>query len=220
MKTFDKTWEQRYRTIPGNKYPVTEVVKFVFRNYKNREGLTALDYGCGSGGNHAWFLAREGFETFAIDGSETAIEKAKERMSIEDLNVNLKCCDAASTEFENDKFDVIIDTLTSTVRKSEIDFVLKECHRILKNEGRIISTYMLKKGIAGYGTGVMIEKDTYTDLSEGPYKNAGVVSFWDKSDIINVWAIAGFRDICVEELSFTDYDGKVNNGYYVVSAKK
>ncbi len=55
MKTFDKTWEQRYRTIPGNKYPVTEVVKFVFRNYKNREGLTALDYGCGSGGNHAWF---------------------------------------------------------------------------------------------------------------------------------------------------------------------
>ncbi len=65
----------------------------------------------------------------------------------------------------------------------------------------------------------MIEKDTYTDLSEGPYKNAGVVSFWDKSDIINVWAIAGFRDICVEELSFTDDDGKVNNGYYVVSAK-
>lgn len=45
-------------------YPNEDVVRFVMRNWQaNKEGLIALDLGCGSG-RHLVYLAKEGFRVW------------------------------------------------------------------------------------------------------------------------------------------------------------
>ena len=67
-------------TVPANggEYLSEHVIRFVARNYYNtdRSKVRILDFGCGQGA-HTWYLAREGFDTYAFDGSSSAIKKPK-----------------------------------------------------------------------------------------------------------------------------------------------
>lgn len=75
--SIDPKWEEIHRNREWGKYPTEYVIRFVARNYYNfpiRQRVKILDYGCG-GGSHTWYLAREGFDTYAFDGSQSAIQK-------------------------------------------------------------------------------------------------------------------------------------------------
>ena len=75
-KTFDEIWEDIHKNKEWGRYPSEEVIRFVARNYYNqdRDKVKILDFGCGAGAN-TWFLAREGFDTYAFDGSKTAVKR-------------------------------------------------------------------------------------------------------------------------------------------------
>jgi 2-polyprenyl-3-methyl-5-hydroxy-6-metoxy-1,4-benzoquinol methylase len=59
-------------------YPNEEMIRFVARRFystTDRGSIRILDLGCGAG-TQTWYLAREGFDVSAIDGSQVGIDRA------------------------------------------------------------------------------------------------------------------------------------------------
>ena len=72
------------------------------------EGLTpgrALDMGCGAGGNAMWLAAR-GWRVTAVDFSEVAIQKARQRAAERGVEVNFVVADAAAFQPQGE-YDLI-----------------------------------------------------------------------------------------------------------------
>jgi 2-polyprenyl-3-methyl-5-hydroxy-6-metoxy-1,4-benzoquinol methylase len=90
MKNFDKSWDLEYSKGNAlNEYPFDFIVTLTFKYFgkvKNKGSVKVLDVRCGAG-NNSEFFAREGFDVFGIDGSDTAIKYTKERFKNKGLNV-------------------------------------------------------------------------------------------------------------------------------------
>lgn len=54
----------------------------IFYAVEDRATIKVLEVGCGPGAN-IWYLAREGFSVYAVEGSASAIEKAHNRLAAE-----------------------------------------------------------------------------------------------------------------------------------------
>ena len=68
--TWDENWEKFYKNFSGNRYPEPILIRLIAKNFfriKTRKKIKILDLGCGEGAN-LWFLAREGFDAYGIDG--------------------------------------------------------------------------------------------------------------------------------------------------------
>jgi len=222
MASFDGTWEQIHQEMEWGKYPSEEVVRFVARNFyhKNRSETRLLDAGCGSGAV-SWFMAREGFDVYAFDGSATAINKARQRMEQEGLSVSLSVCDAVHLPYANDFFDGIIDSAMISANTLEgIGAILQELHRVLKKGGRFFSSGLFKVGMTGYGTGEKLEEHSYREISEGSLAHRGTIHFFDEQEIRSLWHQTGFKIIHIDSLDRTDLGGTNKVGYFMVDAEK
>lgn len=222
METFDEKWEEVHKSHAWGKYPSEEVIRFVARNFysKDRKNIKLLDAGCGTGAI-AWFIAREGFCCYGFDGSPSAIENGVKRMKIEGLEAELKVGDAGAMAYENEFFDAVIDSamlMCNTIE--QIRQILDECHRILKNGGKIFSTVLLSKETTGYGTGEELEKNTYRNCTIGCVAGVGTVHFFSRDEIYMLWQAAGFKNIKIDTMRRTDFNGKVVTAYYMVEADK
>lgn len=222
MKTFDEMWEQIHGEMEWGKYPSEEVIRFVARNYykKDRKNINLLDFGCGTGAV-TWFVAREGFNAYGFDGSETAIKKAKIRMKEEKVCADLRVADAGRLPYENDYFDGIIDSAVIYANKIEqVPGILKESYRVLKNGGKIFSTGLFNMDTTGYGTGENLGNNTYRELTEGCLAHRGTVHFFSIEEIKKIWEEAGFKTLKIDSLKRTDDGGENTVGYYMVEAEK
>ena len=87
-KGFDrKNWDATYAGGGQlNRYPADGVVSMVYRLMAGRDRAKTkiLEIGCGAG-NNAWFLAREGFDVTAVDGSALCLDYARARFASEGL---------------------------------------------------------------------------------------------------------------------------------------
>lgn len=139
-------WDDIFRSNEWGKYPSIEVVRFVARNFYNRperKAVRLLEVGCGTGAN-LWFMAREGFDAYGIDGSKVAIDRLNERFAREGLKAVTNVGDVSLIPYENGYFDGVIDceclyanTVPDTKR------ILAEIHRVLKPGGVFFSmTFM------------------------------------------------------------------------------
>jgi len=222
MGSFDKIWEQIHREQDWGKYPSEEVVRFVARNYyrKDRAAIRMLDAGCGTGAI-SWYMAREGFDVYAFDGSQTAIKKAEQRIKDEGLQAKLTVGDALNMGYDSDFFDGVIDSAmiyANTV--ANIKAILKECQRVLKKQGKLFSTGLFKVGMTGYGSGEKLEGDTFRELTEGSLAHRGTVHFFDEQQIYDFWSEAGFKNLKIDSLARTDRGGTQKTRYYMVEAEK
>ena len=100
-----KEWLNLHANIKHQpKYPSSDVVSFVFKNFK--KGSTILDLGCGAG-RHLKFLAENGFECYGVDYSENGV-KASELLLLEHkLKANLQVASAHKLPFESDFLTVL-----------------------------------------------------------------------------------------------------------------
>ena len=83
--SWDPVWENVFRSQAWGKYPGEDLIRFVARNFygvPDRSAIRLLEVGCGPGAN-LWFMAREGFTVYGIDGSQTAIDQARARLDAE-----------------------------------------------------------------------------------------------------------------------------------------
>lgn len=199
--TWDKTWEDIYRTRGYNRYPSEEVIGFVLRNFRdvpNRKQVKILEIGCGQGAN-LWFIAREGYETYGIDASETSIEMSRKVMTEEKLTADLKIGDVSdlSSYYDGLKFDAIIDMgcLQHNPLKSS-KRILGQAYSLLKPGGKMFSR-MMQAGTYGDGMGTPAGLKAYKDINEGPLMGWGFIQLCEIDDLN--YLFSDFKDVNIEE---------------------
>jgi len=109
-------WEDVFSSQEWGKYPPIELIKFIAKNFysvKKRKDIKILELGSGPGPN-LWYMAREGFCVYGLEGSQTACDTATKRLkdeNLEDKIGSIKSGDYFDSldEFPDDYFDAIID---------------------------------------------------------------------------------------------------------------
>ena len=93
-----------------NRWPHTEIVSRLIRvtSGLDRSGVRILELGCGTG-NNLRFLAEEGFDSYGIDASPTAVAKARELLHCHGLNARIQTGDMAQLPWPEGYFDLILD---------------------------------------------------------------------------------------------------------------
>lgn len=212
-------WNRIHEGKEWGRYPSEPVIRFVARNYykAERDKVKILDFGCGQGA-HTWYLAREGFDTYAFDGAEAAVIKAKEYLQRDHLKAQIEVMDGLGLAYPDDFFDAVIDSFC--IGHNELDDIIKMYKRInccLKKGGRLFSSFFSSR-TTGYGTGELIEKGTYKNVTSGPLENVGIVHFWEKDEMESTVEQSGFHDIKIEEYYHTDMGSDVD--MYILTAIK
>jgi 2-polyprenyl-3-methyl-5-hydroxy-6-metoxy-1,4-benzoquinol methylase len=141
--SFDPEWEKIHQKQEWGSYPNEELIRFVAKNFYNvpdRSEIKILELGCGSGAN-IWYLSREGFSAYGIDGSKTAIERCDVRLKKEGLNANLVLGDFVDLSvYEDLFFDSVIDI--SSIQHNSFENVTKITNNVyskLKNGGKFFA---------------------------------------------------------------------------------
>ena len=177
---WDPHWEEIFKTRDWGRYPSEELVRFMARNYYecNRSETAILEVGCGPGPN-IWYLSREGFDTYGIDGSETAIQKARDRLDNENLKAHLRVGSISKIAdvYPDVRFDAVVDiACLQHDRLQAIRGTVEQILVVLKPGGKIFSM-MMAAGSYGDGIGKELEPGTFTDADQGPLKGVGIGHF-------------------------------------------
>lgn len=205
MKSFDESWEEIHATQEWGKYPSEPVIRFIARNYykKDRSSVRILDFGCG-GGAHTWYLAKEGFDTFAFDGSHSAVEKTKKRLVEDGLKADLRVRDALELDYETEIFDCVLDNAVVYANTSKnIQIMYREIYQLLKPGGKLFSV-SFSTGTTGFDSGDRIEKNTFCKIEKGCLSGRGTAHFFDKTEIDAILKQAGFQSVVLDMLRYTD----------------
>lgn len=111
--------------------PNPQVMQTMLEFYwKDRQSIRVLDLGCGFGAN-TWYLAAEGYATYAIDGSETAIKHASK--SIKKGTAKLWHGDIINLPYPDNYFDCVIDICAISCNNLlDSHKIYKECSRVMK----------------------------------------------------------------------------------------
>ena len=220
--SWDPTWEQVFRERGWGRYPPEELIRFVARHYfraPDRKAVRILEIGCGAGAN-LWFLAREGFSAYGLDGSPTAIEKARARLAEDGLAASLSVGDALKPgdAFPGTVFDAVLDIGCLVCnRLSEVEAILGEIWRTLRSGGRVFSM-MPAEGTWGDGLGRKIEPGTFTEIPEGPFAGLGVCHFFALDEVRRLFS--PFADVQTES-SVRTLDGMSREvRHWVTEARK
>jgi SAM-dependent methyltransferase len=172
-------WDKRYYHGRYNRYPFTEVVSFVMRNFggaPDRSKVRVLDLGYG-GGHHLMLLAQEGFDYFGVDGASGSIQIATRRLA----EVGLKARNLAVATFDHlpypdGFFDAVIDRGSLVCnRLAELPPLIEEVRRTLKPGGMFFSM-ILHESCTSKNDARALGDNDYTDFG-GRLKDAGVLHF-------------------------------------------
>lgn len=199
-------------------YPSEPIIRFVARNYysKQRDETRILDFGCGAGA-HTWFLAREGFDTYAFDGSPYAIENAKENLEKEGLQAKLSVMDGVDAVYSENYFDAVIDSACiCTNRVPDIETMYANIYSMLKPGGKFLSTCFTTNTL-GFADGDYVEPGTYTNIKDGPLAHM-LIHFFEEDELRDRLKNVGFKNIVIDILHYTD-NGRIIDEY-VAQAEK
>lgn len=203
--SFNEEWEAIHSTQEWGIYPTEHVIRFIARNYykAERKNTRILDFGCGAGA-HTWYMAREGFDVYAFDGSESAIKNAEKRLVREHLSAKLAVLDALDVTYPDNFFDAIVDNVCIYGNLLEhIKEMYSNTYRMLKPGGKLLTTCFGKR-TEGYGAGTALEKDTYVNITEGALIGRGTTHFYSKEELESVLLETGFKNIMIDTVLYTD----------------
>lgn len=217
---WDDVWESIFQKKEWGKYPSEHVIRFVAKNFYqgHRENTKILEIGCGTGSN-IWYLARERFDAYGIDGSETAIQLANDRLSEEKLKADMRVGDIIVLPYNDNYFDAVIDNeciYSNNLNDSEA--IMKEVCRTLKKEGVFFSRTFADDTYIG-----RISKKAghleYTDISDGPFAGAGFARLIDKEGIMNLYG-KFFNILSIDKIGHTVSNGEIFISEWIIIGRK
>lgn len=195
---WDEVWDEVFQRQEWGRYPAEDLIRFVARNFYKapvRSAVRLLEVGCGPGGN-LWFMAREGFATYGVDGSPTAVRRATGRLDAEvpGWTGAVSVGDITRLEFADATFDGVVDSEAIYCNSfDESVQIYGEVRRVLKPGGLLFSR-TFATGSLGDGTGEKLGR-RYRRVSEGPAAGKGPCRFTAREDLPEL--LAGFA---IEEL--------------------
>lgn len=198
---WNSCWDDIFQQNEWGAYPPEELIRFIARNFynvTNRSEFVILEIGCGTGAN-LWYLAREGFSTYGIDGSEVGIERARVRLTSDGLNADLRVGDAMRLPYPDDFFDAVIDVeclYSNSLKDSKV--ILAEIKRSLKPGGVFFSkTFMTGTYGEGLGRTLDDEPNTYTELTESALGGGGVgiIRFTSEKELLDLYGALNISNI-------------------------
>jgi len=221
--SWDSTWEEVFCSQPWGKYPGEELIRFVARNFyraPNRAEVRALELGCGPGAN-LWYLAREGFGIFGMDGSNTAIAQATARLDEEcpgwRQRGELRVGDFSRLPWPDASVDLVLDH--ESVYCNDFDTskaIYHEAARVLKPQGKLF-VRSFATGSWGDGTGEPAGRRAWR-CKDGPMAGKGFSRFTAEEDIPEL--LADFRILSLEERSSTWENRSQTVREWIITAEK
>ena len=198
--SFDHVWEEIFSVNPWGQYPSENLIRFIAKNYysSDRSTVSIAELGCGPGAN-LWYCAREGFQVYGIDGSESAVNRCIDRLNREVPGwigkIERSC--VTNVPFETASMNCVIDSECGCcLLLDDAKEMYREAARILAPHGKIfIRTFAL--GCYGEGTGVQIEKNTWR-CTKGAMANKGHTRF---TDINNIEELLPRDLFCIDQIS-------------------
>ncbi|WP_158658011.1 class I SAM-dependent methyltransferase [Agarilytica rhodophyticola] len=223
----DSIWEKHHSQRSWGKYPEIDLVKTVMREFKNkdRSAVSVLELGCGAGANLSFFLC-EGFQTYGIDGSPSAINNADKNLSLIKSSQQkkgtpfyfLSVGDFKSLPYESEMFTIVVDNLSIYANNSEtIDDAYKEAFRVLKPNGFMYSR-VWGNNTTGSKTGEMIDIHTSKAPLLGPCQGMGTSHFFSRDELLEHFS--QFSSKTIKRITEENTSDDIYTEEWIVWAKK
>ena len=204
---WNKGWDKIFSEVDWGKYPGEELIRFIARNFyneANRNQIKIIEVGCREGAN-IWFLSREGFDVYGLDGSKVALKKAKKFLDSQSLDANLHHGDAMNLPYDDHTFDAVLDVeciYANSLKDSSI--ILEEIHRVLKLNGLIFSkTFSSEMSGQETATSLEDEPNTFIKMPDGPLRDDyGIIRLTAEDEIKDIYHL--FNDLQYDFISRTD----------------
>ncbi len=213
---WDPVWEKVFSSQAWGKYPGEDLIRFVARNFykaPDRKAVRILEVGSGPGAN-LWFVAREGFSAYGIEGSATAVAQSIKRLDDEVGGWSGKIVqgDFNRLPFADAEFDAVIDIEAIYCNAFENSRrIIAGIRRVLKPRGLFYSR-TFAQGCMGDGTGEPVGHHAWK-VAEGPLLGKGYSRFSDADDIERLYG-EGFT---IEELELNSRTvGGHRSGHHVI----
>ena len=185
---------------------------------------------CGASGHYSYWLAEMGHEVHLMDLSPKHINEAKNNQGKYRAKLaSMTCGDARSLPYEDETFDMVLlmGALYHLQEKEDRLICLKEAHRILKDNGTAVFSYISRHSamLDGFVTGYIDKLDNnITDMKiltgrhENPENQKGNFTtaylhttkdiyeelIYTKSSNIVLYAVEGFGSMIKKEEYIND----------------
>ncbi len=179
-KSWDPVWEEIFSTRDWGKYPNEDLIRFVARNFyraPKRGDIKILEVGSGTGAN-LWYVAREGFSVYGIDGSESGVELTIRRLNEEvpGWQGEILVGDIVSLEYPDEYFDGAIDNEAICANSFEnAAKIYNELHRVLKPGGKLYTRAFTTETV-GFETGKEVGRNAFLP-DVGPLEGKGYTRY-------------------------------------------
>jgi ubiquinone/menaquinone biosynthesis C-methylase UbiE len=129
------SWEKAYRKRPSGEVAPHQDVEYLHNLFKDTNVIHILDLGCGDG-RHCIYFAERGYNITGFDYAPTALRRAREWLTKENLDAQLFCADMRAIPCADAIFDAVI--CIAVINHSRIKGIRKtiqEIQRLLHPEG-------------------------------------------------------------------------------------
>ena len=194
-----KKYDKMYKGGHDHSYPNLDLVR-ILSNYIDPRNSNILDYGFGSGQNLI-HITKLGFkEIHGLEPSKEAIKLVKKKIkNIKKIKIILKqlFLNENKLPYSSGSFDNIVCTsvLSLLEKKDKVKFLIKEFHRILKKNGKLVIDVNGPKSDLRKGKLISFEKERKKDKKIK--KKQKIKTFYTKN--LNNFSKL-FHDFRVDEL--------------------
>jgi ubiquinone/menaquinone biosynthesis C-methylase UbiE len=199
--------------------PSEESIVMLYR-WSSQGFRQILDIGCGKG-RHTLLFAKNDFDTFGMDVSESAIESTLKLLLENGLKCDVKKADMRNIPFEKETFDAVFSYLTITHTDTKgVENTLNEIFRVLKPNGEVFfNINSSESGSFKNKKYPMIDENTIIKTEAGP--EDGEPHFYATEEILYKF-LEPFDIIWMNHTNNIFHNGKKNGSwdYYVLAKKK
>lgn len=202
-----------------NRWPFDAVVSAVKREslQATERRIRVLELGCGAG-NNLWFLSREGFDTYGLDISPSAIRIAREFLAEKGCQASLGVSDLTALPFDSGFFDLTLDRGCFTqIPWGTLPTTVSEVLRVLAPNGLHLSFTLYGDKHPDRRFGSEIEPGTLGGFTEGQFRVVGPTSFFNTESLGSLFA--GFAGVEVRRNCSYRGDQIVYEDYQVRARK-
>lgn len=211
ISCFDTQYKQKGMRSQRS-YPNESLIQFVASRYfgmsvQERQSIRILEIGSGSGAN-LWMIAKEGFQAYGLDSSETGLNLAGTHLAEKwGVAADLKQGSFTALPYDDGFFDAVVDVVSMQhLDLADSQLALREICRVLRPEGEYFS-YRLSDHSVMYEHGIAAGVDAATlsniDDAAMPLANNGPISFWSPSLARVMYAQASLAITSVERVGRT-----------------